>query len=133
MKGELSLIPPDLLRPHEKINPLRAVFLLIKISVGGKFITPLLVDAQSKTILDGHHRHWVAKKLGLKKVPCWSVDYFNDQTIFVFPRRTSIPVDKSKIVERAVAGNKYPHKTTRHEYVIPVAQLFTLSELREDE
>ncbi len=125
------LIDPHLLNPHEKIDPFRAFLLLAKIAMDGKFIVPILIDVRSNTILDGHHRHWAAKVLGLKRIPCWPVDYLRDGSVLVSPRRARISVGKEEIIKRALEGNVYPYKTTRHNYIVPQARPFTLSELRE--
>ncbi len=130
MTEQLVLIDPYLLKSHEKINPLRALWVLVKITIDGEFTTPILIDVNSGTILDGHHRRWAAKILGFKRIPCWSVDYLQDETVSVFPRRFGVLVNKSEIVRRAAAGNVYPHKTTRHKYTVPESRPFALRELR---
>ena len=47
----------------------------------GGYTKPLLVDKQTGTILDGHHRYSIAKVLQLKQVPALCVDYLNDDSI----------------------------------------------------
>jgi hypothetical protein len=128
--NQIALIDPKTLKPHEKVNYLRLFWLLIKISIDGVFTKPILIDLESKTILDGHHRHLVAQMLGLKRVPCWCIQYLQTNAISVEPRRTDISVSKEEIVERASLGNLYPHKTTRHIYTAPNSSSFPLYELK---
>ncbi|MBT9168652.1 MAG: hypothetical protein DDT19_02000 [Syntrophomonadaceae bacterium] len=130
MPNQIALIDPRILRPHEKVNYFRLFWLLIKISSDGAFTRPLLVDSESKTILDGHHRCLVAKILGLKRVPCWCIQYLQTNAISVEPRRADISVSKKEIVERARLGNLYPHKTTRHIYTAPNFASFPLHQLK---
>lgn len=131
MNEELLLIDPRKLRPHERINPARALWVLIKITTAGRLTTPILIDTRSMTILDGHHRSWAAKVLGFKRIPCWSVDYLNDEAISVLPRRPEIPVSKLEVLRRAASGEVYPYKTTKHKYTLPDIRAFTISELRD--
>ena len=130
MPNQIALIDPRTLRPHEKVNYFRLFWLLIKISIDGVFTRPILVDSESKTILDGHHRHLVAKMLGLKQVPCWRIQYLQTTAISVESRRTDISVSKKEIVERASIGNLYPHKTTKHIYIAPSSVSFLLHQLK---
>lgn len=130
MPNEISLIEPRTLRPHEKVSYLRLCWLLIKISIEGVFTKPILVDSESKAILDGHHRWLVARILGLKRVPCQCVDYLHTNAISVESRRVGISVSKKEIVERAITGNLYPHKTTRHIYTAHNFTAFPLQQLK---
>jgi len=128
-KNSIVLINPYQLKPHEKISISRAIYILFKIILVGNFTVPLLVDSKTKTIIDGHHRCWVAKKLKFKSVPCYCVDYLSDQSIRVHPRRANISVDKMEVINMALGDNLFPRKTTRHEYKIPVFKSLSLGEL----
>ncbi len=128
---QLYLMDPDELRPHERIGLGRAIWVIAKILKDGKFTDPILIDRETKTVLDGHHRRFAAKLLGLKKIPCWTVDYITDESIEIFPRRSNIRVNKQEVVRRAEAGKPYPRKTTRHSYQAPPATAAPLKDLRE--
>jgi len=130
MPNQIALIDPRTLKPHEKVNYLRLFWLLAKISIDGVFTKPILIDLESKTILDGHHRHLVAQMLGLKQVPCWCIQYLQTNAISVEPRRADISVSKKEIIERASLGRLYPHKTTKHVYVAPTFTSFPLHKLK---
>lgn len=115
----MTLHPPRSLRPHEHVSWIRVFELLIKFLRTGSFDHPILIDAESRTILDGHHRHKVALILQLRSVPCYEVSYLSDTRITVSPRR-DIPVTKELVVTRARAGILFPRKSTRHDYPTPV-------------
>ena len=63
---EVSLVDLDWLKPHEEIKVKNRDKLLEMTKKWGGFTKPLLVDSQTGSILDGHHRHSVAVCLNLK-------------------------------------------------------------------
>ena len=66
---EVQLVPFEILRPHEQIV-LKKVDQLERMTVRWNAYTkPLLVDRVSGTILDGHHRYEIAKRMGLLCLP----------------------------------------------------------------
>jgi ParB-like chromosome segregation protein Spo0J len=77
---EIEFIEIEKLNTHERIVPSVLNRLLIKMERENKFSVAIIVDANTMTILDGHHRFEAAKRLGCKKVPCLLVDY-NDPEI----------------------------------------------------
>lgn len=119
MTGEFELIARNLLRPHEEIDPARLDRLVEEIRNSGLFYPPVLIDRDTRVILDGHHRWHVSARLGLARLPCYSVRYFDDPAIRVMSRRPGIDVTKQSVIEMALAGRMYPHKTTRHMYDLP--------------
>lgn len=106
-------IPIEALREHEETDPTRFTEVFRIIQSEGKLDIPIIVDANSYVILDGHHRFRVYKTLGLKEIPCVLVDYFSHH-VQLFPRRPDIPVSKEDVIARALKGELYPAKTTRH-------------------
>src|SRR3989344_45096 len=119
IKNDIVLLETRELIAHEKVNIRHAIYLVLKMILSGRFKSPLLVDAKTKTVLDGHHRCYAAHRLGLKSVPCYVVDYLKDQSVRVEGRRPEIPVDKTNVIKMALSPKVFPHKTTRHEYKIP--------------
>ena len=119
MQGEFDLIDPRLLRPHEEIDPGRLDDLVEEIRSSGRFYPPVLVDRDTRVILDGHHRWHAASRLGLTLLPCYTVSYFDDPTIRIMSRRPEITVTKQSVIDMAMSGRTYPHKTTRHMYDLP--------------
>jgi ParB-like chromosome segregation protein Spo0J len=131
MSSRILFIDPRILKPHEKVSYIKAARLLIKILADGVFIKPILIDSATKTILDGHHRHLVAKLLRLKRVPCWCIPYLQSNSVSVEPRRADIPVTKIDVIEKAERGYLYPQKTTRHSYALPPFGALPLRQLKE--
>ena len=112
----ISIIEIKKLKPHEKTNPQRLKQLRQKILADKKIRNPIIVDKNSLTILDGHHRTAAARCLGLKRIPACLINYQN-RNIKVLSRRTNIKVSKKMILSHALTGKKLPVKTTRH--IIP--------------
>lgn len=112
---KIKLIEIKKLKPHEKTNLARLKKLKKRVLIDGKIKNPVIIDRKSLTILDGHHRVETVRLLGLNKIPAYLVNY-NDSKIKVLPRK-KIQVSKKLVLLRAMHGNKFPPKTTRH--VIP--------------
>lgn len=127
--NQIIFINPRELIPHERVSLAHACYVLLQMILFRRFDTPLLIDAKTKTILDGHHRSYVAHRLGFKSVPCYCIDYLVDDSIQVYSRRTEIPVAKKDVINMALSEKVFPHKTTRHEYKIPEFQPWFVSEL----
>lgn len=128
-EGKIIFVSPRELISHEKVNIGHALFVLLKMVLSGQFKVPLLIDSKTKTILDGHHRCYASHRLGLKKVPCYCVDYLKDQSIEVHPRKSEIPIDKKGVIAMALSEKVFPQKTTRHIYKIPSFKPSILKEL----
>ncbi|MEM3402550.1 MAG: ParB N-terminal domain-containing protein [Candidatus Hadarchaeales archaeon] len=60
---------------HEEIIPEMLEDLISDIKNTGKFRDPVIVDSETKVVLDGMHRVAAAKKLGLNGIPACLVDY----------------------------------------------------------
>lgn len=119
MQGELELIDPAGLIPHEGVDEARVASLAAEIRAAGCFYPPVLVDRTTRVILDGHHRWRASARLGLRVMPCYSVDYLNDPLVRVMSRRSEIEVSKQSVLATALAGKTYPRKSTRHMYDLP--------------
>ena len=78
---KVELIPLELLLPHEEIIPDKVIQLEKMTIRWNAYVLPLVVDKITGTILDGHHRYNVAKKLDLQCLPCVLVDYLSDDSI----------------------------------------------------
>lgn len=114
--GEIKIISIADLRPHEEIIPENLERVKEKIRDKGYLINPIIVDRDNLVILDGHHRVKALKLLGYKKIPAYTVNYF-DKKIKVLQRRPEIPVTKEIIIKKALAGKVFPCKTSKH--IIP--------------
>lgn len=109
-----ALVPADQLRPHEEVEPAAVKRLAEEIKGDGVVQSPVVVDAGSKVILDGHHRFAALDRLGCKLVPCHLVDYA-DPSIRVERWSDGRPMSKDELVARALTGELYPQKTSRHQ------------------
>ena len=115
----LEFIRPEELHPHEAVDEDRKRNILAMMRRTGIFHPPLLVDSETRVILDGHHRLSAAKELGCVRVPCYCVDYLNDDSIVLETWRSDLAPTKAQVIEMGLSGKVFPRKTTRHIYVIP--------------
>ena len=129
MNENIILINPHELIAHERVSLFHAASIFFEMLVLRQFKKPIIIDSKTKTILDGHHRCYVANRLGLKKVPCYPINYIEDSSIQVETRRPEIFIDKGEVVKMALSPKVFPEKTTRHEYNIPEFQPLMISEL----
>jgi len=113
---QVDLVPLEVLRPHELTIP-KKVDELEKMTHRWKaYVLPLVVDRNTGVILDGHHRHQVALRLGLKCLPCVQVDYQDDDSIEldVWPNCGRDSVSKEEVVQAGLEGELFQPKTSRH-------------------
>ena len=113
---QVDLVPLEVLRPHELTIP-KKVDELEKMTHRWKaYVLPLVVDRNTGVILDGHHRHQVALRLGLKCLPCVQVDYQDDDSIEldVWPNCGRDSVSKVEVVQAGLEGELFQPKTSRH-------------------
>ena len=113
---EVQLVPLEVLRPHEQ-TILKKVNQLERITIRWNAYTkPLLVDRESGTILDGHHRFEIAKRFDLQCLPCVLVNYILDDSISVilWPGSDRKEISKSDVLEAASSGKLLSPKTSRH-------------------
>ncbi|KKS67820.1 MAG: hypothetical protein UV38_C0003G0047 [candidate division TM6 bacterium GW2011_GWE2_42_60] len=65
----LAIIRSRLLKQHELINEDHLKELMAQIRSDGFIEAPIIVDAETHIILDGHHRFNALRILGLSKAP----------------------------------------------------------------
>ena len=107
------IIHHKLLREHEGVVKDK-VELLCKLLESNRYLKyPILVDARTFTILDGHHRFHALKSLGYEYIPVFFVDYA-ETYIKVTNWRKEFIVTKVDVLKRALEGSKYPPRTSRH-------------------
>lgn len=82
------------------------------------YLEPLLVDAKTGSILDGHHRYHVGKQLGLACVPVVLVNYLEDDTITVdvWPNCGRDSLTKQEVIDMSLSDSLFPPKTSRHTF-----------------
>ena len=134
---EVTHVDIGWLKPHEKVvNQDRVTALVDAIGRWGAYRKPLLVDRDSGSILDGHHRYFAAQKLGLAKVPAALVDYLEDDSISVelWPGDHGVTsISKQDVIDMCLSADVFPPKTSRHTFAEPLNPIFVpLEELRDD-
>ena len=80
-ESDVRLVPLEWLKPHEEIKVKNMKKLLDMTLRWNGFTKPLIVDKTTGAILDGHHRHAVAMRLELARIPVIVVDYFQNESI----------------------------------------------------
>jgi hypothetical protein len=121
------------LRPHEEIHQSRLGEMVEKIQANGFFHKPILVDAVSKTILDGHHKWAAARVLSLVHIPVLAVDYLRDEriTVAVWPSCGKDSITKEEVVGMALDDRLFAAKTSKHEVAFEIPNIeVPLSQLR---
>ncbi len=123
---EVELIPLEVLRPHEQVISKKVDQLERMTHRWNAYTKPLLLDGNTGTILDGHHRYQVALRLELQCVPCVLIDYLNDESIEldVWPNCGRESISKQEVIDAALSGILMIPKTSRHrlsDHLPPIA------------
>ena len=109
-------MPVEVLKPHEQVIQ-KKVDQLERMTIRWDAYTkPLLVDGATGTILDGHHRFEIAKRLDLQCLPCVVVDYLYDDsiTLLLWPSSDREGITKDDVIQAGLSGDLMPPKTSRH-------------------
>ena len=112
----VQLIPVEVLKPHEQVIQ-KKVDQLERMTIRWDAYTkPLLVDGATGTILDGHHRFEIARRLDLQCLPCVVVDYLDDDsiTLLLWPNSDREGITKDDVIQAGLSGDLMPPKTSRH-------------------
>ena len=106
----------EILRPHELTRPKKVVEVELMTNRWNGYVLPLVLDKNTGVILDGHHRHQVALRLGLQCLPCVQVDYLGDETVEldVWPNCGRESITKEEVVQAGLQGDLFHPKTSRH-------------------
>lgn len=115
-----EIVPIDQLIPLEQVFPAHFKNLEEMIDKDGFILKAIIADKSTGTILDGSHRYVYFLKKGIKTVPVYWVDYDNENIRvgthlshrFFIEGDTNI--SKNECKERALEGNLFPPRTTRH-------------------
>ena len=129
---EIVLIEVSKLLPHEEIKQKKLRKLIDLVKKRGGLYDPILVDRETKTLLDGHHRYNTALHLGLKFIPGIEVDYLEDESIQVesWSGKEEMKITKESVLSMAKSENLFPPKTSKHSISFEYPkQFFSLEEL----
>ncbi len=120
------------LKPHEEHDQNHAVNLASSISKTGRWTTPIIVEEQTGTILDGHHRFEAEKLIQLKRIPAYLVNY-GDPSILVTAWRENEIVTRQNVLNAARLGRLMPQKTSKHSFckTLPTCSV-PISELKKE-
>jgi L-serine kinase (ADP) len=110
---EFELVPIERLRAHEQIDESDLPELIASIARSGVFAHPIWVARGSFVILNGHHRVEALRRMGAARVPAWLLDYDSD-LVSLEPWRPGPAISKTEVVRRALHGELFPPKSTRH-------------------
>ena len=121
----MRLVPVEWLKAHEEIKPKNMEKLLEMTLKWDGFTKPLIADRATGTILDGHHRHAVARRLDLARIPAVCINYLDDASVELelWPASKLDSITKQDVIDMALSRNLYPPKTTRHrisDYLPPI-------------
>lgn len=111
----LSIIDIDKLLPHEEVIVERKNKLVKYLESGDTIIIPSIICCKdSLMIIDGHHRYFAIKELGISKIAVTLIDYKSENI------RTNdvdyLQVDKNALIKAAKSKLKlFPPKTTKHQ------------------
>ena len=130
---DVELVPIVWLKPHEEVKP-RNVDTLHEMTLRWSAYTkPLLVDRETGTILDGHHRYHVGIRIGLSRLPVIKVDYLSDDGIEldIWPASELDFLTKQQVIDMALSESVFPPKTSRHSFSFSVPSIrIPLDDLR---
>ncbi len=123
--NDVELVDMNWLKAHEEVHPKKVIELFEMTLRWGGYTKPLLIDRETGTILDGHHRFEVGKKLKIKFIPAIVTDYFEDEriTVTTWPNSEIKTIEKKDVIEMALSGKLFPPKTSKHslsEYLPPI-------------
>lgn len=71
------------LKGHERVDRRHLLRLENRMKREGVQRDPIVVDRKTKVVLDGHHRMEIFRRMGLKKIAAYQVDYLADDGIEV--------------------------------------------------
>ena len=109
----LEIVNLRKLKEHEEVEPVYLEKIKKQIQDDGILKKPIVVDKNTKIILDGHFRFNALKQLGYSKIPVFSIDY-NSPDIMVTAWRDGEIVTKEDVIIAGLTGKKLPPKTSKH-------------------
>ncbi len=121
-KARIDVVPINSLKSHEQIIEDHVRELMDDIKKRGILIKPILVDAKTMIILDGHHRVEALRRLGRQFIPAVLVDY-DDECVTVSSWRPYWKVSKDLVRRAGLSGCLLPPKTSRHKVCFEIPEV----------
>lgn len=131
LPAKLSLRRLDELREHEEIIPEHLEELYQEILLDGILKKPIVLDAATSIILDGHHRYNSLRRMSCVIIPTYEIKY-DSPDIVVLSWREGNKVTKEIVIHAGLTGSKLQAKTSRHMLKLPDGTLTHVSEIEED-
>lgn len=100
------------LNPHEEIIEENLKKILTSLKIEKQLREPVIIDENTKVILDGHHRVKAFKILGIRTIPCRLVNYRSEK-IKLRPNKNE-EISKDQVIEKGLSNEVFPPKTTNH-------------------
>ena len=102
-ESDVRLVPVEWLKAHEEIKIKNMEKLLEMTLKWDGFTKPLIADKAIRTILDGHHRFAVAKRLDFARIPAVCIDYLNDDSVELelWPASSLESISKQDVIDMA--------------------------------
>jgi len=100
------------LNPHEQVLEENLKKVLTSLKVERTLKHPIIVDKDTKVILDGHHRAKACALLGVPEIPCFLIEYHSHE-ITVEPHRDS-DITKGDVIQKGLSDDLFPPKTSKH-------------------
>jgi nicotinamide mononucleotide adenylyltransferase len=117
---EYTVVSINVLKPLEKVFPVHLKNLEAMIDKDGFMLKAIIADKKTGIVLDGSHRYVYLLKNGYKEAPVRFVDYLSDD-VRVGTRLEhrffidgTAGISKKECIYRALSGDIYPPRTTRH-------------------
>ncbi|WP_449432231.1 transcriptional regulator [Pseudomonas putida] len=128
----IELTAIDTLHASEAIDERHARALAQDILARQQWCTALPIERHRGLVMDGNHRLFAARLLGLRQIPCVLLDYA-DPRVRVCGWADGKAFDLARLYLTLAAGELLPFKTTRHHFqpALPSINL-PLALLRQD-
>lgn len=122
VRVHFEIVESARLRPHEEVEEPRVALVIAALRKLSEVRDPVIADAVTGVILDGHHRWHALRRMGYLRVPVAFVDYHDPRIRVASWRASETPPTKDEVLAMALSGRQYPPKTTRHVFPAPVGE-----------
>ncbi|WP_273908873.1 transcriptional regulator [Pseudomonas fontis] len=127
----IELTAIDQLQASEEIDEKHARQLARNISAQQAWRIPLPIECGTGLIMDGNHRLFAARLLGLSHLPCVLLSY-DDPRVSVQHWHNGLAFDPGLLQGMLGTGRLLPYKTTRHAFAPALPPInIALADLRQ--